>query len=591
VKASKAGAQYKTGLRHMQEGRYLDAQACCREALAQDPRHADALHLMGLLAAQAEQLDQAVEWIANAIRLEPKPEYLSSLGTTLLRQGRYEEALKVFDKAVQLGPENADLWIALGNILADGKRFAEALQTFQHVLTLNPRHGDATFKSGYLLHKLERFDEALIYLDLAGKLQPNNAQILRTRGWLLRDLGRLSEALADNQRVHELDPSDGSTCNDIALIFQALGQEEKALPWFDQALELLPNNMEVLSNKVFLLGKLQRIDEAFALHERMKALGLNNATTETNVSLLRLLTGNFEVGWAGREARWTKAQKVSYPKFSQSMWLGGEEIRGKTLLIHVDEGLGDTIQFVRYIPSLAALGARIILVVERPLHALLSKFPGVSQCLALSAGELPAFDMHCPITNLPLAFGTRLDTIPAETSYLPLPSAEQTQVWEERLGSHDRLRVGLVWSGNPKHKNDHNRSVPLQTFTGLLDQTDATFVSLQKDPRPADKSVLFERTDIVDLTAHLNDFVDTASLVSCLDLVITVDTSVAHLAAALGGPTWVLLPYTPDWRWLLNRDDSPWYPTMRLFRQSENRDWSEVLARVRSELLGLVSAR
>ncbi len=518
-------------------------------------------------------------------------EYLSSLGTTLLRQGRQEEALKVFDKAVQLGPENADLWIGLGNILADVRRFAEALQTFQHVLTLNPRHGDAAFKSGYLLHKLERFDEALGYLDLANEMQPNNAQVLRTRGWLLRDMGVCRMPWPTGSGEFKLAPGDGSTCNDIALIFQALGQEEEALPWFDRALKLLPNSMEVLSNKVFLLGKLRRIDEAFALHERMKALGLNNATTETNVSLLHLLTGNFEAGWAGREARWTKAEKVSYPKFGQPMWLGGEEIKGKTLLIHVDEGLGDTIQFVRYIPSVAALGAHIILVVERPLRALLSNFPDVSQCLALSTDALPAFDMHCPITNLPLAFGTRLDTIPAEVPYLPLPSAEQTRIWEDRLGVHDRLRVGLVWSGNPRHKNDHNRSIPLQTFAGLLDQTDATFISLQKNPRPADKSVLLERTDIVDLTAHLNDFVDTASLVRCLDLVITVDTSVAHLAAALGRPTWVLLPYTPDWRWLLDRDDSPWYPTMRLFRQSKNRDWSEVLARVRGELLGLVSAR
>jgi ADP-heptose:LPS heptosyltransferase len=308
------------------------------------------------------------------------------------------------------------------------------------------------------------------------------------------------------------------------------------------------------------------------------------------VSLLHLLTGNFEAGWAGREARWTKAQKVSYPKFTEPMWLGGEEVRGKTLLIHVDEGLGDTIQFVRYIPSVAALDARIILVVEQPLQALLSRFPGVSQCLALSAGALPAFDMHCPITNLPLAFGTRLDTIPAEVPYLPLPSAEQTQVWERRLGPHDKLRVGLVWAGNAKHTKDHNRSIPLRSFARLLDETDATFVSLQKDPRPADKSGLLERTDIVDLTLHLNDFVDTAGLVNCLDLIITVDTSVAHLAAALGRPTWVLLPYTPDWRWLLNRDDSPWYPTMRLFRQSENRDWSEVLARARGALLRLISS-
>jgi hypothetical protein len=198
--------------------------------------------------------------------------------------------------------------------------------------------------------------------------------------------------------------------------------------------------------------------------------------------------------------------------------------------------------------------------------------------------------MHCPICSLPLAFGTRLDTIPSPTSYLPSPAKSRVQAWEDRLGPHARLRVGLVWSGSLTHTNDHNRSVPLSTFSRILDG-DATFVSLQKDPRPNDTAVLRERSEIIDLTAELTDFTETAALISCLDLVISVDTSVAPLAGALGCPTWVLLPFTPDWRWLLDRDDSPWYPSMRLFRQTETRDYAMVLDRVRSELRALTSAK
>ena len=239
---------------------------------------------------------------------------------------------------------------------------------------------------------------------------------------------------------------------------------------------------------------------------------------------------------------------------------------------------------------LAARGARVILAVEESARALLSGLPGVSQCVRKSANGLPAFDLHCPMSGLPLAFGTRLDTIPSDVPYLPAPPQHVVQAWQDRLGWHDKLRVGLVWSGNPQHGNDHNRSIPLRMLLPLLD-ADATFVSLQKDPRPADRAVLHERSDIVDLTAHLTDFVETAALIHCLDLVITVDTSVAHLAAALGRPTWILLPYTPDYRWLLDRDDSPWYPTARLFRQSETREYASVLDRMATELQSLIAAR
>jgi hypothetical protein len=207
-----------------------------------------------------------------------------------------------------------------------------------------------------------------------------------------------------------------------------------------------------------------------------------------------------------------------------------------------------------------------------------------------AAATLPAFDMYCAISSLPLAFGTRLETTPSATPYLPPLPKSRVQAWENRLGPHDRLRVGLVWSGNPEHKNDHNRSLPFRALTPIL-KLDAFFVSLQKEVRPEDKTALLDRTDVVDLASHLTDFVETAALMSCLDLVITVDTSAAHLAGALGLPTWILLPYTPDYRWLLDREDSPWYPTVRLFRQTETREYASVLDRVRDELLTLISTQ
>ncbi len=543
---------------------------------------------MGLIALHAKQYDHALEWIARAIGHDPRPEYLASLATTLQQQGRREEALKACDKAVQLKPDDAELWKLMGNILLELGRYDQALLSFQHVLKLDPRHQDAAYKCGVLLNEMGRLEEAIAHLDLCDEVLPNHAPTLQARARTLYNLKRFEAALADNRRANKLDPGNADTCNNIGACLQSLGREEEALSWFGQALDRLPNAIEILNNKAFMLGQLQRFDEAFAFYDHIRALHLNDATTDWNLALLRMLTGNFEAGWAGRESRWAKTSPPPYPKFSQPMWLGHEPIEGKTILIHVDEGLGDTIQFARYVPMVAARGARVVLVVERPLHSLLSGLPGVSQCLAFSDGPLPAFDMHCPMGSLPLVFGTRLDTIPSATSYLPSPPEARAKVWEERLGPHDRPRVGLVWSGNASHKNDLNRSTSLRLLSRILD-VDATFVSLQKDPRPDDKALL-EQTKIVDLTADLTDFAETAALVGCLDLVITVDTSVAHLAGALGCPTWILLPWTPDYRWLLARDDSPWYPTVRLFRQTETRDYAGVLDSVRAELLRLVAA-
>ena len=571
-------------------GHFLEAQSSCQQAFALDPENAETLHLMAVVHSEARQFDHAVEWASRAIRRDPKPAYLTTLGVALMSLGRNEDALKVFDKAVQLRPDDGELWWHMGNALIRAERSADALLCFRHTLTLNPRHGDAAYKAGHLLHGLGQSEEALVYLDLSAELQPDHAPTSHLRAVVLKNLNRFEEAMADNVRAIGLDPTNADTYGNMGNVLQALGRHEEALSWYDRSLTIRPN-VTSATRRAMSLTELGRFDEAMAAYQRSLSIDPHHATTIFNCSLLQLLMGDFEAGWRGREARWRIPElAAAYPKFSTPMWLGKEPVAGKTIFVCEGEGMGDAIQFARYVPMLAAQGGRVILVVNEQLCPVLSRLSGVSQCLPKLSGMVaPPFDFHVAIDSLPLAFGTRLDSIPAET-YLPRPDADRVQAWENRLGRRDKLRVGLVWSGNPKHVNDRSRSMPLRMLSGLL-EVDATFVSLQKNPRPHDAKTLRERAEILDHTAYLSDFVETAALVSCLDLVITVDTSVAHLAGALGCPTWVLLAYVPDWRWLLDRDDSPWYPTVRLFRQTATRDYGSVLDRVRAELIELIDAR
>jgi len=306
------------------------------------------------------------------------------------------------------------------------------------------------------------------------------------------------------------------------------------------------------------------------------------ADAHYNEALCRLVLGDFDRGWEMQEWRWkTEQLRDSKHSFTQALWLGHENISGKTILLHAEQGFGDTIQFCRYVPLLAARGARVILEVQEPLRELMTGLVGATQVVC-RGDPLPDFDVYCPLLSLPLAFGTRLETIPSAVPYL-CASSQRMMDWDTRLGPKRRPRIGLAWSGLPTHKNDHNRSIRLGALLSLLD-IDATFVSLQKGVRPADATILKERSDLLHFGSEIRDFSDTAALISNLDLVISVDTSVVHLAGALAKPVWAMLPFTPDWRWLLDRDDSPWYPTVRLFRQDDTRAWDKVIARVHAAL-------
>ena len=580
VDAKSPAALSDLGRRLLLAGLTAEADHCGRLALAIDPLHVDSLRLMGDICLHSGQPDQAIEWIARAVRIAPEAEHVAALGMALQRSGKLEDALKAYDKAISLQPDNAELWKDLATVLVNLNRLDEAFLGLQHALKLRPRYVDAANLCGLLLYRSGRYSEALDHFNLSIETEPSQADALHLRALVYMNLGRLEQAEADNRASLQLNPADADTHNNLGTVLQKLGRYQDSIEGYDRAIALRPNFLLALKGKASSLVELRRLEEASACFARFLALDPENADARWNLALLQMLVGDFRAGWLGREARWQTGM-MRDPILPQPLWLGDRSIEGATILLYGDEGIGDTLQFARYIPMVADLGARTIVAVADPICSLLSRLDGVAQCIPKTSA-LPAFDTHCPISSLPLAFKTTLETIPSAVPYLPAPDQDRVTQWEQRLGAHTRFRVGLVWSGNPSHANDHNRSMPLRDLIKILD-VDATFVSLQKELRDGDREIL-AGVDIVDMTENLGDFEQTSALASCLDLIISVDTSVAHLAGGLGCQVWILLPFTPDYRWMFDREDSPWYPTARLFRQTESRDWASVVDRVRVEL-------
>ena len=402
-RATTPAALCELGFNFLKAGQVAEAEGCSRQALTEQPDHADAQHLMGIVAFRKQQYDHAVEWIAGAIRQAPKPEYLLSLGNALQQSGRLEEALKAYDRSVMFKPEDAELWKSMGNVLIKLERSDEAVLSFQHALKLNPRHLEAASACADLLFNLKRYDEALAYFNQSDEIEPGRVALYQTRGLCHARAMRFEEALVDYNRALLLDPRDAETHGNLAVVHLRFCRFDEAHACFDRSLALKPNETTTLTNKALALVEQHRFDEAFAFYAKALAIDPDNPSTRWNFAIHKLLTGDFEAGWAGREARWP-ANILVGRNFTQPLWLGDEFIEGKTILLHADEGLGDVIHFARYVPMVAALGARVILEVPGALHSLLSGMSGVSQSLPRGFPMIPAFDVHCPLSSLPLAF-------------------------------------------------------------------------------------------------------------------------------------------------------------------------------------------
>lgn len=539
-----------------QKQQLTEALALYAQVLQLQPQHFDALHLSGIAAAQGRDPQRAREFLGRAISAHPQHAvaYVNR-GAVLQGLGMWQAALDDCDSALarQPGqPGEADSHNQRGNLLKELRRYPEALESYARAIQLAPERANFHNNRGITLRLAGNYLEALAAFEHALTLQPAYAQAFNNRANTLNNLGRLQEALQS----------------------------------YEQAIALQPDVATFHANRGNILQELQRPDPALQSYRQATALDPADAHAHWSLSLGLLQLGQFEEGWRAYESRWERAdyRERRSAHVLRPRWNGGPELQGKTILIHAEQGLGDTLQFCRYAAEVARRGGKVLLEVQPPLRSLLQGLPGVHQLL--SPGEpAPAFDLQCPLLSLPLAFNTRLDSVPAATPYLRASAAKIAQ-WQGSLGPRTRPRVGLVWSGSGSHAHDRKRSIVLADFLTLLPEG-VQPVSLQKEVREADLPVLQSRPDVIHFGDALADFSDTAALCELVDVVVCVDTSVAHLAGALGRPVWLLLPTNPDWRWLLDRRDSPWYPSARLFRQTVPGHWGEVLQEVRRALPGL----
>ncbi len=510
-----------------------------------------------------------------------------------LHAGRFAEAERLLRRLVRQEPARADLLHCLGIALLGQGQHAQALGFLERSLKLAPGDSQAENNRATALGALGRHAEALGSLDRALALKPGDAQLHYNRGNTLRKLLRDDEALAAYDRALRLDPFLRQALQNKGIVLTRLGRPVEALAVYDQLLALsrgAPEDAvlsEARANRAWALDRLNRRDEALAACDEAIAGNAEHALAHFNAAPICLAVGDYERGWREFEWRWKDpANAVHARNFKQPLWLGQEDLAGRTILLYAEQGFGDTIQFCRYVPMVKALGARVVLEAPAPLLPLLRTLAGVDELVAFG-GALPSFDVQTPLMSLPLSFGTRLETIPATVPYLACDPV-RVEKWRALLGPARGLRVGLAWSGNAALQSDNVRSARLATLAPLF-RDGVEYVAVQKDVRPHDVADA-ERLSVRMFGAETRDFADTAALISLMDVVVSVDSAPAHLAGALARPVWVLLYYAAEWRWLMGREDSPWYPSARLFRQKVALDWGEVAGRV-GDALSLIPVR
>ncbi len=568
-------------LRLHQDGQLREAAAIYEQILSCHPTHPDALHLLGLVAFQLGRFQQAINLIKRAIAVIPSVAgYHCNCGEAWRRLGKLDEAIHCHREALRLNPDYLEAHINLGSAFKQNGKLAEAAACYRRALQINPNHFGLHNNLGNLLKEMGQLDPAVVSYQEALRLKPDFAPTHVNLGLAWQEQNRLEEAIASFRRALPLAPQDAETHFKLGNALQKQGCAAEAIPCFAKAIELQPSYADARINLALALQEENQIGPALRHLWEAVHVQPDYPDAHWNLALALLLSGDFRNGWNEYEWRWRYPRFSSRPRqFSQPKW-NGAVLAGRTILLHAEQGLGDTIQFIRYAPLVAERGGRVIVECQPGLVSLLKSAPGVEQVVARGQ-PLPHFDIYTPLMSLPRIFGTTLESIPAAIPYLSAPGSRRFQLGKP---PHAKLKMGLVWAGGSLHQKDHLRSASLAHFAPLLEIQEIAFYSLQIGPRAADLASLPNRFAIADLSPRLHDFADTAAAISQLDLVISVDTAVAHLVGALGRPIWTLLPYAPDWRWLLERGDTPWYPSMRLFRQTLQGDWTGVITRVTGAL-------
>jgi tetratricopeptide (TPR) repeat protein len=578
---------------HHQGGRLQAAEQIYRQILHVEPNHPDALHLLGLIAYQVGRHEIAIEFMGRALQL--KPDYVeahNNLGIALKDQGMLDEAVACYRRALGLKPDYVEAHNNLGLALKDQGKLDEAIACYRQALALRPDFAEAHSNLGITLNNQEKLDEAVACYRRALALKPDYADAYYNLGVALKDQRKLDEAIACFWRALALKPDNADAHYNLGNALKDQGKLDEAVACYRRALAQKPDFAEAQNNLGTALSDQEKLDEAAACYRRALALKPDYAEAHWNHALVTLLTGDFELGWAEYEWRCkTKQNHFQRRNYPQPLW-DGQPLGGKTILLHAEQGLGDTIQFIRYAPLVQERGGCVVVECQASLRTLFADCPGVQHLLA-RGDPLPPFAVQAPLLSLPWILGTTLDNIPACVPYLRADS-ELAETWRKELESLGGFKVGIVWQGNPQVKGDRRRSIPLRQYEALAQVEGVRLVSLQKGSGADQLHGLTERFSVLDLGDRLDAraaFMDTAAVMMNLDLIVTMDTAVGHLAGALGRPVWLALSLVPDWRWLLDREDSPWYPHHRLFRQSRPGDWSEVFERIASALRGLVATR
>jgi tetratricopeptide (TPR) repeat protein len=573
----------------LNRGQAAEAVAASRQVVRLKPDSADANYNLGLALLRQGQREEALDVFGQAVRLKPDHvEALIQFGVGLAERGAVQEGLPHLREAVRVRPQHPPGHHNLGVALAQSGQLEEAAAALEEALRLRPDYAEAHFNLGNVLGSLERREEAIRHYWRALELRPDHTGAYNNLGLALTEVKRAGEAVVLLQQAVRLQPDNVDAHNNLGLAWAALGRFAEAEAAFAQVLRLNPRHAEAHANLGSTMKEQGRLEEALASYRIALLFDPESVSTHYNRGLALLHKGDYSQGWTEYEWRWRRKRTPPRP-FRQPRW-DGSSLEGKTILLYMEQGLGDMIQFIRFAALVKAKGGRVVVECPWFFVPLFSTCAGIDQVVA-EGQPLPDFDVHAPLMSLPFLLGNTAEPVPATIPYLSAPP-EREASWKEQLAEVPGFKVGIVWQGNPYFEWDHWRSIPLRRFAPLAAVEGVSLVSLQRvhgldqlrSPGPG-----FE---VRELPAQPDEggFLDTAAILRNLDLVVTVDTAVGHLAGALGVPAWVAVGAVSDWRWLRGRTDSPWYPRHRLFRQEKLGEWEPVLGRMASELAGAVKA-
>ncbi|WP_422926545.1 tetratricopeptide repeat protein [Singulisphaera sp. PoT] len=549
------------------------------------PNDAEIYNHLGIAFGKLGRGEDAIKSFETALHHAPKHlEARSNLGVLLVRLGRLPSAIAHFEEVLRLKPDFAEVHSNLGAVYRMVHEREKAAEHYRSAITLNPDFAAAHHNLANLLVELERLAEAEQSYRQALRIDPRSAEVWNGLGLVLASFERFGEAESAYLKALEVDPHNADAENNLGNTLMALDRFEDAFERFRRAIQKKPYLAEAHNNLAWPLMKFGRYEDAEICYENALQIDPNYAHAHFNRAICWLIQGKFAQGWPEYEWRW-RCKTGSFPSHDQPVW-DGQDITGKTILLHCEQGLGDTLQFIRYAPMLKERGATVVVECQPALVPILERCEGIDRLIAKGQG-LPPFDMHSALLSLPSAFRTASETIPDRIPYL-FADPELIQHWRARLTASEGFRVGIHWQGSNQYNGDRQRSIPLRHFETIADVPGVRLYSLQKNEGSAQLADFARKHQVIDLADELDAesgaFMDTAAVMINLDLMITSDTSLAHLAGGLGIPVWVPLSKASDWRWLADREDSPWYPTMRLFRQEALGDWQTVFRRMAKQL-------